>query len=40
VIGALKAAFVQGMLANDEFDRRVDLTVASLTYAEPGCGHR
>jgi hypothetical protein len=34
VIGILKAAFVQGMLAKDEFDLRVGQTLASRTYAE------
>jgi Domain of unknown function (DUF1707) len=34
VIGALKAAFVQGMLAKDEFDLRVGQAFASRTYAE------
>jgi hypothetical protein len=34
VIGTLKAAFVQGMLAKDEFDLRVGQTLASRTYAE------
>jgi Domain of unknown function (DUF1707) len=34
VIDALKAAFVQGMLAKDEFDLRVGQTLASRTYAE------
>jgi len=34
VIGTLKAAFVQGMLAKDEFDLRVDQALASRTYAE------
>jgi Domain of unknown function (DUF1707) len=34
VIGTLKAAFVQGMLAKDEFDLRVGQTFASRTYAE------
>ena len=34
VIGTLKAAFVQGMLAKDEFDLRVGWTLASRTYAE------
>jgi hypothetical protein len=34
VIGALKAAFVQGRLAKDEFDLRVDQALASRTYAE------
>ena len=34
VIGALKAAFVAGMLAKDEFDLRVGQTLASRTYAE------
>jgi Domain of unknown function (DUF1707) len=34
VIEILKAAFVQGMLAKDEFDQRVGQTFASRTYAE------
>jgi Domain of unknown function (DUF1707) len=34
VIGSLKAAFVQGMLAKDEFDLRVGQVLASRTYAE------
>jgi Domain of unknown function (DUF1707) len=34
VIGTLKAAFVQGRLAKDEFDLRVDQVFASRTYAE------
>jgi hypothetical protein len=34
VIGVLKTAFVQGMLAKDEFDLRVSQTLASRTYAE------
>jgi Domain of unknown function (DUF1707) len=34
VIGTLKAAFVQGMLAKDEFDMRVSQAFASRTYAE------
>jgi hypothetical protein len=34
VIGILKAAFVQGMLAKDEFDLRVAQALASRTYAE------
>ena len=34
VIGVLKAAFVQGMLAKDEFDLRVGQAFASRTYAE------
>jgi hypothetical protein len=34
VIGVLKAAFVQGMLAKDEFDLRVGQTFASRTYAD------
>ena len=33
-IDTLKAAFVQGMLAKDEFDRRVSQAFASRTYAE------
>jgi len=31
VIGTLKAAFVQGMLAKDEFDLRVGQTLAART---------
>ena len=34
VISTLKAAFVQGMLAKDEFDVRVGQAFASRTYAE------
>ena len=34
VIGAVKAAFVRGMLAKDEFDLRVSQAFASRTYAE------
>jgi hypothetical protein len=34
VIGVLKAAFVQGRLAKDEFDLRVGQAFASRTYAE------
>jgi hypothetical protein len=34
VIGILKAAFVQGMLAKDELDLRVGQTLASQTYAD------
>jgi hypothetical protein len=34
VIGTLKAAFVQGMLAKDEFDLRVGQTFAARTYTE------
>ena len=34
VIGILKAAFVQGMLAKDEFDQRVDQAFAARTQAE------
>jgi hypothetical protein len=34
VISTLKAAFVQGRLAKDEFDLRVGQTFASRTYAE------
>jgi DUF1707 SHOCT-like domain len=34
VIDTLKAAFVQGMLAKDEFDLRVSQAFASRTYAE------
>ena len=36
VIGTLKAAFVQGMLAKDEFDQRVGQTFAARTHAELG----
>jgi hypothetical protein len=34
VIGTLKAAFVQGMLAKDEFELRVGQTLAARTYAD------
>jgi Domain of unknown function (DUF1707) len=34
VIGILQAAFVQGMLAKDEFDLRVGQTLAARTYAD------
>jgi DUF1707 SHOCT-like domain len=34
VIDALKAAFVQGLLAKDEFDRRAGRALAARTYAE------
>ena len=34
VLDVLKAAFVQGRLAKDEFDMRVAQTLASRTYAE------
>jgi len=34
VIGTLKAAFVQGRLAKDEFDLRVGQALASRTYAD------
>jgi hypothetical protein len=34
VIGTLKAAFVQGMLAKDEFDLRAGQAFAARTYAE------
>jgi hypothetical protein len=34
VVGVLKAAFVQGMLAKDEFELRVGQTLASRTHAE------
>jgi hypothetical protein len=34
VIHVLKAAFVQGRLAKDEFDRRVGRVLASRTYAD------
>src|SRR5580692_9761359 len=33
-IGALKTAFAAGLLAKDEFDRRVDRALASRTYAD------
>ena len=33
VIGTVKAAFVHGMLAKDEFDLRVSQAFASRTYA-------
>src|SRR4029077_698561 len=33
-IGTLKTAFVQGMLAKDEFDLRVSQTLAARTYAD------
>jgi Domain of unknown function (DUF1707) len=33
-IGTLKAAFVQGMVAKDEFDARVGQTLAARTYAD------
>jgi len=36
VIGMLKAAFVQGRLAKDEFDLRVGQVLASRTYADLG----
>ena len=36
VIGALKGAFVAGMLAKDEFDLRVGQALASRTYADLG----
>jgi hypothetical protein len=36
VIGTLKAAFVRGMLAKDEFDLRVGQTLAARTYADLG----
>ena len=36
VIGVLKAAFVQGRLAKDEFDLRVGQVLASRTYADLG----
>ena len=34
VVGSLKAAFVQGRLAKDEFDLRVGQTLTARTYAE------
>ena len=34
VVGILKAAFVQGMLAKDEFDLRVGQAFVSRTYAQ------
>jgi Domain of unknown function (DUF1707) len=34
VIGLLKTAFVQGMLAKDEFDQRVGQAFAARTHAE------
>jgi hypothetical protein len=34
VIGILATAFVQGMLAKDEFDQRVGQALASRTYAD------
>lgn len=34
MIGILKAAFVPGMLAKDEFDLRVGQTLAARTYAD------
>jgi hypothetical protein len=34
VIGALKTAFARGQLAKDEFDLRLDRTLASRTYAD------
>ena len=34
VIGTLKAAFVRGMLAKDEFDLRVGQTLAARTHAD------
>ena len=34
VIGALKTAFAAGLLTKDEFDRRVNRTLASRTYAD------
>lgn len=36
VIGTLKAAFVQGMLAKDEFDERVGQALAARTYGDLG----
>jgi hypothetical protein len=33
-VGTLKAAFVQGMLAKDEFDQRVGQAFAARTYAD------
>jgi len=34
VIGTLKTAFIRGVLAKDEFDLRLDRTLASRTYAD------
>ena len=34
MIGTLKAAFVQGLLAKDEFDLRVGQTLAARTFAD------
>ena len=34
VIGALEAAFAAGLLAKDDFNRRVDRALASRTYAD------
>ena len=34
VVSALKSAFAAGLLAKDEFDRRVDRALASRTYAD------
>ena len=34
VVRALKSAFAAGLLAKDEFDRRVDRALASRTYAD------
>jgi len=34
IVGALKAAFVQGRLTKDEFDTRIARTLTSHTYAE------
>lgn len=34
MVDVLKAAFVQGRLTKDEFDARIDQTLASRTYAE------
>ena len=34
MIGTLKAALVQGMLARDELDERVDQAFAARTYAD------
>ena len=40
VIDVVKAAFVQGRLAKDEFDQRIGRVFASRTYAGSGRGHR
>ena len=39
VIGTLKAAFVQGMLAKDEFDLRRGPGVRVADLRGPGCPH-